>query len=437
MRKATLLLLTLCVAGCGNASHNSARQLFGLEERDSEISSTHVLVRVSPRTLQPLGPGLNLRDYVSSRAFSPDGKELAFGSSALGEVLYVDAGNPALVTRQTVMPGHRRLGGMEIDVEGWPRRNLLIAVATRTGTWWAPHPSWLLVVDPEARRVVRRTPLAGTVVASASPYGRTVALLVERARFPRIVIVEPDGSTWARTLARIGLGGLDGVRLAGTYYPPRRAPALATDGHGTLFVAASDRPLAEIDVRARNVRYHDVELQRRYLSLPPAMTPGSGGVNLRFGTSATWLGRHELAIGGFDELPAPIRGYGAGQREGERVLQIVDTRNWRARPLRATFCRRVNEIKLCSATARGFPPDGKGARGPSLIAYGSNWRRLYDRPSPELWWDVSADRLFAGSAEGTRISELDPRTGRTIRRIVPSPLRNQMWPLDLFAWRPR
>jgi hypothetical protein len=91
-------------------------------------------------------------------------------------------------------------------------------------------------------------------------------------------------------------------------------------------------------------------------------------------------------------------------------------------------------LLLCSARNDGYPPEGKGSRGTSLLVYDDHWRRLYAKGPPELWWELTAGRLFGGSPEGTATSELDPKTGRTIRKISTSPLANQTWPLDLVAW---
>jgi hypothetical protein len=369
--------------------------------------------------------------------FSPDGRTLAMGSAGEGEIWYLDSARPTVLRRQAVVPGHLRDGGMEIEVEAWPSPSRLIAVATVTGTWWAPHPSQLLVLDPADGRVLRRTPLRSSVEHAINAGGGRVALLLWRHGFAQVVVVEPDGSAWALVLRRIGLGGPDGMRVAGRYYRPSRQPGFATDRLGRVFVAASDRPIAEIDLRTRHVRYHDVDLPRHYLSYPPPFVPNSVGPSLRFGTSARWLGDHQLAIGGFDTLPAPV-GRQAGEREADRVLQIVDTRSWRrTRSVRATGCLPARRLVLCTEAVAGDPPDRKGMHGASLVAYDAHWRRLYEKPAPELWWGLAGGRLFAGSYAGERISELDPRTGAKLRRIAPSPLRNELWPLELFGSTPR
>jgi hypothetical protein len=424
--------------GCGNG--RPAERWFVLTERyeprgDFEAS---VLVPVDPQTLQPLeGGSLRLGDYVTSRVLSRDGRTLAFGGANDGELLFVDLSHPKVERRVTVAPPAGDGSGESVEVIGWPRRTRLVAVATPNRAWWAPHPSRLLLVDPEQRRVLRRTPLRGGMITSVSLRDGTVALLGAIKRVPTLLLVRPDGSTWATNLRRLDLGGRDGVTLRGVYYRPERVPAVTTDGE-RVFVVASDRPIAEILPRTRQVRYHRVLLPRRYLSQPPADEPGSGGVNLRFATSARWLGHGQLAIGGYDELPSWVGGFGAGHRLLERRLQIVDTRSWRRlRTIPASSCEPTRGLKLCRASTSGFGPDGKGARGASLVAYDTQWQRLYAKRSPQLWWQMSAGRLLAGAADGSRIAELDPATGRLLHKIKPAPLTNDIWPLDLIRWTPR
>jgi hypothetical protein len=436
VRVALGVALVGLLVGCGNAQ--PTERWFVLTEPyeprgDFEAS---VLVRVDPQTLQPLrSRGLRLGDYVTSRVVSRDRRTLAFGGANDGELLFVDLSHPRVVRRLRVAP---LVGGVgdSVDVIGWPRRARLLAVATPNTAWSAPHPSRLLLVDPEQRRVLRRTPLRDGMIASVSLRDGTVALLGAVKRFPTLLALRPDGSTWATRLHRLDLGGHDGVTLGGGYYPPDRMPALATDGK-RLFVVASDRPVAEILPRTRVVRYHRVPLRRRYLSHPPAVEPGSGGVNLRFATSAAFLGNGQLAIGGADELPSWVRGYGAGHRLLDRLLQIVDTRRWRpVRAVPATSCEATDGVTLCHAVTSGFAPDGKGARGASLVAYDMHWHRLYEKRSSELWWEMTAGRLLAGGADGSRMTELDPATGDLLRKIKPAPLANDMWPFDLIRWTP-
>jgi hypothetical protein len=431
-----LLLGGVLAAGCGASRHET--RWFSLTERYEPHGDFYasVLIRVDPITLQPLNRrGLRLGDAATSRVFSPDGRTLALGGTNFGQIAFVDLSRPTKTTRLTVAPEAEKRG-VEIEVHEWPRRARLVAVATDDGVWWAPHPSRLLIVDPQRRRVVRRMSLRGTVLSSVSLLDGTTALLIANARFPTVVIVRPDGSIWRKHLRRLGLGGRDGVRVRGVYYKPERDPALATDGHERIFIVVSDRPIAEVRPHSNRVTYHLVHLSHRYLSSPPPSEPGTGGVHLRFSASATWLDNDQLAIGGLDELPGRLP-VGIGHGDRQRALEIVDTRTWkRTKTIPAFYCRRVPSVTLCAAATGGFPPDGKGTRGPSLVAYDPQWRPVYDKRSPQLWWSVTGGRLLAGSADGRTISELDPESGHVIRRIRPAPLANDMWPLDLISWTP-
>jgi hypothetical protein len=425
------------LVGCSNARPTERWfVLTGRYEPRGDFEAS-VLVRVDPQTLRPLERrSVRLGDYVTSRVLSRDRRTLAFGGTNDGEILFVDLSHPTSVRRLTVAPPAGNGIGESVDVIGWPRRARLLAVATPATAWSAPHPSRLLLVNPEQRRVLRRTPLRGGMIASVSLRDGAVALLGAAKRFPTLLVLRPDGSTWATQLRRLDLGGGDGVTLDGVYYPPERIPALATDGK-RLFVVASDRPIAEILPRTHQVRYHSVTLPRRYLSHPPAVEPGSGGVNLRFATSAASFAEGQLALGGYDELPSWVRGYGAGHRFLARPLRIVDTRSWLpVRTVPVTSCEATHGVTLCHAVTSGFAPDGKGARGASLVAYDMHWHRLYEKRPSQLWWSVTAGRLLAGAADGSRMAELDPATGHLLHKIKPAPLANDMWPFDLIRWTP-
>src|SRR6266536_277715 len=82
-----LLLAALLRTGCGGSKPMG--RLFALADVLSPSGDFGVLklLRVDPRTLQPIGRrGLRLGDYVTSRELSPDGRTLAFGGTSSGEV---------------------------------------------------------------------------------------------------------------------------------------------------------------------------------------------------------------------------------------------------------------------------------------------------------------------------------------------------------------
>jgi hypothetical protein len=49
---------------------------------------------------------------------------------------------------------------------------------------------------------------------------------------------------------------------------------------------------------------------------------------------------------------------------------------------------------------------------------------------------MTAGRLLAGAAAGSRMAELDPATGHLLRTIKPAPIANDMWPFELIRWTP-
>ena len=398
------------------------------------------LVRLRPGTLRPYGPRLRLGDAVVSApngghpGLSPDGRTLALGGENFGELLLVDLARLRRTARIVVFPGSGRDVGIEVQVASWPRPHRLVVVGTLDGTWWAPHPSELVIVDPVRRRIVRRQRLGGSVFDVATTRGGTAAVLVDRYRdkVPMLVVVPPTGGVWHAGLRSLDLGGRDGVHLGGEYFPPVRPPALAVDGRRHAFVVVADRPIADIDLTDRVVRYHAVGLPHLHLAMPPAEAPGSGGVHLTYSVGARWFGAHTLAVEGSDEYPGLVPGYGVGHRYADRRLEVVDTSSWRlVRSVPATGCERAVGLFICSATTWGYPPDGKGRLGTSLVAYTPRWKIRYTKSIE--WWGLAAGRLFDGSADGTKLWELDPRTGRTLRRVHGAPA---VWPLDLLRWVP-
>lgn len=410
----------LCGPACARSADQELVAVMGVYYRRDSFDGSGLL-RVDPRTLRPLERHpLRLGDAVATQVLSPGGDRVALGGINMGEILFADRSLRHL-SQLILVPHWQHHNTVEVDAEAWPVPSRLIAVATLDmAPWWAPKPSELFVVDPASRRVVRRLPLHGTFESAVSVRNGTTALLVEHGRSSRIVVVTPQGSTWSLSLRGLDLRGGGSVRVEGTSYAPRREPALATDGSDRVFVVAADRPIGEIRLRERELRYHRVALPRTYFSYPRPEAPGTAGVALSFGASATWLGSGMLAIGGGDELPVAHSGEpgGAWLRYPQREIEIVDTRSWRrTRAIPASVCERAGAVTLCNETVTGLGSHGKGARGPSIAAYDGNWHRLWANPSTRLGWVVTAGRLLVWPFSGSRTTELNPATGRVLRRV--------------------
>ena len=390
------------------------------------------LLSLDPATLRPIG-ALKLRDAASGFAFSPDRRTLVFAGENFGELLFVDPGRLKVERRLKVV---RHPADVSLSIAGWPRGRLLVAFASREGAWWAPHPARLLLVDAESGAVSRHASLGGEVDDVVTMRDGTVVMLrldpvsggVETG-IPVLVTVGPDGRIRKLPLRRLELDGHERVRVGGTTFRAERTVGLASDGNRRVFAVAADRPIAEVDVPTLHVQYHSVRIPDVRFSVPP-MTPGSGGVHLRYSRGANWLGQNLLAFWGTDELPAKGSVMVLHRFDPLRV-QIVHTRSWRVvRSVAATSCEPVRAVVLCAGGVK-IARSGAGSVDTGLVAYDSRWKVLYRRPAP-FYWCASAGRLFAETLSGPRF-ELDLRTGARLHRVH---LPELEYPCELIIWKP-
>jgi hypothetical protein len=429
------------LCGCGGATRPAPKLLaLGayLVGGADGFEATQLLA-LDPQTLRPRA-ALKLGDAVasgvtgSSFVFSPNRGTLVFAGLNSHELLFVDPAR-LRITQRLKVP-QLRAQNIDVEIAGWPRRDLLVAVTSLDGAWWAPHPTHVLLIDPVEGRVVRRVPLGGALAAAVTTSDGTIVLLrtpagsggVERG-IPTLVVVRPSGRIRRLRLPPLTLEGREHLRLDGTSFPAERTAGLTTDGGRRAFVVAAGRPIAEMDVPTLRVRYHRVRIPATRFSVP-AVTPGTAGVRYRFSRRGTWLGRALLAISGEDELPAEVGDPILGHRVDPIRAQLVDTRRWRvSRSLPATGCARVHELVLCSGGVR--IRGGADAFDTGLVAYDRHWRARFRLPPP-VSWAVAAGRLFVGSLDH-RIVELDPRSGKLLRRVRPP---DSTLPYDVVSWAP-
>jgi hypothetical protein len=442
-RVALIAAVSAALCGCG-ASTRPPAKLLGLGtymsgRGDGAFEATRLL-SLDPRTLRPVG-ALKLGDAVAGGAtgstfvFSPDHGTLVFGGYNFGELLFVDPSRLKMLRRLKVVK-LREPSDADIEIAGWPRRDLLVAVSSLDGAWWAPHPAEVLLIDAGRGRVIRRVPVRGAVDGGTRTRDGTVVLLrtpatsggVERG-IPALVTVSPRGRIRTLPLPSLNLDGRERVRLGDTTFRAERTAAIATDGNRRVFVVAAGRPIAEVDVPTLSVRYHRVRIPDIRFSAPPLL-PGTAGVHLRFSRGAAWLGGHLLAISGEDELPAEAGDPILGHRLEPIRVQLLDTSTWRIiRSFAAIGCEPAGELVLCSGGVR-IHGTGADAVQTGLVAYDRHWRVRYRRPAP-TYWSLTAGRLFAARAQN-RVVELDLRTGTRLRRVRPP---DSWLPYDLAVWR--
>ncbi|HEX6700072.1 MAG TPA: hypothetical protein VF101_05015, partial [Gaiellaceae bacterium] len=239
--------------------------------------------------------------------------------------------------------------------------------------------TWVVTVDPGARRIVSESELDDDVSAVARAADSLVLLVTPRQQIgpSRLVVVAVDGSFRSVALARVS---------AGTVYPngtdtttnepiaQTRIPALAADADGSrAFVLQPDGPAAEVDLRTLAVAYHDLRgpssLLGRFAAwlTPAAQAKGANGP----WRSATWLGDGLLALTGNDEH-AVKKDSGLEMSSTPAGLAIVDTRDWSIRALDpgATAVMPVDGLLL--ATGSSWTSNGGDPTGMGLAAYGAD-----------------------------------------------------------------
>jgi hypothetical protein len=302
-----------------------------------------------------------------------------------------------------------------VDVDSWPRPDRLIVVYGRfsvRNTWGDS----VAVVDPLARRVLKRVRLHGFVDDAEKLRNGSLILAVGPLRSSSaasLVLVSPEGKIRTRPLG----GSL---------------PSLVTDGVRRAFVVEDGQPLREIDLRTLRAREHRVKLTTSSsgLAQPPPFIPGSTDPRATRYRTGVWLGHGLLGISGGRDRVVRV-GTLPGQQYTPYRYQVVDTRTWRTlRTFALTSCESKFGLFVCSSAVGGFEPDGKRSRGSTLVVYDRSWKLLYRKRSSSLWRDDVAGRFLAGSADGSRLAQLDPRTGAVLRRLGTM----RVWPPDLLDW---
>jgi hypothetical protein len=289
------------------------------------------LVRVRPLTLEPASPPLRLReDVVTDFALSPGGGQVAVGSDQRSRIEFVDLRHWRTLGAMT-LPGPRPAGYGGASGLVWvaPRRVVVLSGAD----YMRAEP---IVIDPIARRVVHRSRWRGPPLQSATGGGLLVVLAAPsqgpKPGAARLVAYDARGRLRELRLERIMAGS--GDRGPG---PARDlTPGLAVDraGRHAYVVAAEGSLVAEVDLRAWRVSYHEpsepVTAWRRLRDLvePPAHAKGPP-------VDAAWreakvLPNGAIAVTGDNWPPVERRHAPLAYPFGVR---LIDPRTWTVRTL--------------------------------------------------------------------------------------------------------
>lgn len=365
-----------------------------------QFQGTRVLVRLDPLSLQPVpGRRVTLPLEINLWTFSPGRSQLVFGKD-FEPVLHV-------VDLRTM----RRLEKVDLRTKEsvhpiwWPApRRLFALTLSRAET--SPN---LVMIDPVARRVLRRTPLAGLPqVVGRTP--RAAVILILPVGPPgsigpaEILVLDSRGVVRSVTLDEIQAGverldeGRSGVRT--------RIPGVAVDPDGgRAYVVGAGELVGEIDLATLRVTYHAVA----GTASSPGEAEPAGLVR-----SARWVGDGRFAMWGDDRDLSQHTERSAG-------LALVDTRTWVSQILneRATLAWAVGGTIFAYG---GFAFAAGRVTGIGLRAYGLNGDERFHLFDDGIVGGLQVFRNYGYVAldRPARVYVIDLRSGKILRRLVSS-----------------
>jgi hypothetical protein len=299
----------------------------------------------------------------------------------------------------------------------------------------------LVVVAPDARRVLERRTLAGDLIQFASTPHELVMLVAppEKIGPTRMLVVDPRGRIGSLALEEIWTGR--DVAEDEPRFVRHRIPGLAVDPQARrAYVVPSDGPVAAVDLRALAVEYHLLSAPRSLLGRllnwlePEARAKASEGTT----RVARWLGAGLIAVTGSDDLTFTGAFGALSMRTDPAGLSLIDTDSWTVRRIddSVSSVSRVGNLLLATGYSwdssaqrqggnglAGYAPDGTkrfhlfgGSRLPQLRIYGG-------RAYVGLYGTVRVGSAHIRLDDGSAFKTVDLRTGTVIgTRTAPLPI---------------
>ena len=328
---------------------------------------------VSPTTLRPIGPAaLNVGGAPANvAAVSPDGAVAAIGGGAEGRLRFVRL-------RTLRQEGLLWLGNGSVFRGVWatPRRLVLVLGGAR------PE---VVVVDPTARKVLRRQQLAGTAMGAIPAGGRVLTLLAKRDGIGPVQLAVIGGDGSVRTVAIPGITAGATAPATPTGVSRFASPGLAAQGRRAVVLGRES--LVEVDLETLAVREQRLDSRT---------TARAGKFMEGWGRSAVWLQGSMIAYSGW-----------SAEAEKRTTLGVriadVDTGVTRMLDAKASSMQRAGSTLLVHGNGplRGFEHDGT-LRFELLGGTDTGYVQ------------VAGAYAYVGSGNSTRFSVVDVQTGTVV-----------------------
>ena len=420
MRAFALVIVAIALAAATIAQRSGAvaAQPGGATEASPMLGISYrsaggALAWFDPRLLRTLpGRKAPLGGNFGSWSFSADRSIFAIASCG-------DAGNrPIRFVNARAM---RVLGDLRVAPSAdclrsltWLRpRRLLVIVDTGVG-------SSVVVVDPLARRVLRRLPLPTAPSAIAATTDELVLLLAEQASFApaRVLSIDADGQARTVTVDHVLAGTV--VDESGTRYRARTIqPGLAADSSGRrAFLVPASGSVAEIDLVTLAVSYHELDRPSPLGRFLRWFTPAAQAKEIEGPVrEARWLGDGMLAVSGMD-YSLEARSDATEFVQTPAGVRLIDTRSWESKMLEPQSTRFAVAPGLV-ITQGGRWDSGFG---PGLHAFGLDGEERWRLYAGEYRWLDAAGSVGYAYTDGVRTDVVDLETGELTARGVGSRL---------------
>jgi hypothetical protein len=411
-RLALLLALAATTIAGSAAAQPAARAHVAKSSKVLAVVGTDVnapsLRWLDPSTLRRLGPRGVALAGGQSPVFSPNGSKIAAGSEGSGIEI-------ADVRRMKVIARVARLTAWGSSPVAWlaPNRLLALQRSDRSGA------QMLAVIDPVAKKVVRRVPLNGYPAWQAA--GREVVFVGhdgDGIGAASLLVVDRNGGVRRVALDRIQAGWrMEGTEPEAVYR--QASPGLAVDGAGHAYVVGQPTVVADIDLATLAVTYHELRLPSsllgRFLSWlqPTASAKAAAG----WSRQAVWLGSGRLAITGSDY---------EGLRTTPAGLTLADLVSGELQPLEPDAGYAVLAGDLLLGVGASWDSATEVESGMGIAAYSLDGRRLWSALADEPVWWVQATGGYAyidgrtSYPETVRVVDLESGSVRTLRGRMPS-----------------